>query len=52
MGEYSGAFVEFDTSQTKRAVAIAEGGGGSEALMRVLTHWPGWLSQNRSVDQN
>ena len=30
MGEYSGAFVGFDTSKTKHAVAIAEGGRGGE----------------------
>jgi transposase len=30
MGEYSEAFVAFDTSKTKHAVAIAEGGRGGE----------------------
>lgn len=30
MGEYSEAFVAFDTSKTKHAVAIADGGRGSE----------------------
>ena len=30
MGEYSGAFVGVDTSKTKHAVAIAEGGRGGE----------------------
>jgi transposase len=30
MGEYSEAFVGFDTSKTKHAVAIADGGRGSE----------------------
>ena len=30
MGEYSEAFVAFDVSKTKHAVAIADGGRGSE----------------------
>ena len=30
MGEYSEAFVAFDTSKTKHAVAIADGGRGGE----------------------
>jgi hypothetical protein len=30
MGEYSGAYVAFDTSKTKHAVAIADGGRRSE----------------------
>ena len=30
MGEYSEAFVAFDVAKTKHAVAIADGGRGSE----------------------
>ena len=30
IGEYSEAFVAFDTSKTKHAVAIADGGRGNE----------------------
>jgi hypothetical protein len=30
MGKYSDAFVAFDTSKTKHAVAIADGGRGGE----------------------
>ena len=30
MGEYSEAFVAFDVSKTKHAVAIADGGRGGE----------------------
>jgi transposase len=35
MGEYSEAFVAFDVSKTKYAVAIADGGRGSEVRFSV-----------------